>query len=473
MDGLANIIGLSMLVSIVAAGAAAVCGLPAGAVLALYRFPGRDAAVLAVHALLGLPPVVVGLALYLLLSRAGPLGGLGLLFTPGAMMLAQFLLALPIVTALSHRATLRLWSDYGDELVMAGASRLWAMPVLLAIGRADAVLAVLAGFGRALSEVGAILIVGGNIAGHTRTMTTAITLLTGQGQFTPALALGAVLITLSLLTSTLAFVLQRRRWFVLAGALLFVPVPGQAAETIVLASTTSVQDSGLLEHVLPLFTAETGIVVRVVAVGTGQALAIAARGDADLALVHDPAAEDEFLAAGFGHDRVRIAWNDFIVVGPAQDPAGVRGERDISAAFRHIAAAHAPFLSRGDQSGTHAMERRLWQRAGIKPSGDWYRDVGAGMGVTLNLAASMDAYTLTDRGTWLSHGAHDALPALVEGDPALLNRYSTIELTRAPQPVPAHRLAQWLQGPAGQAAIAAYRRNGQVLFHPAADPEPS
>ncbi len=207
---LAGIVALSLAVSLSAAAAAALAGLPLGAALAVFRFPGRAMLVVLINALLGLPPVVVGLALYLLLSRAGPLGGLRLLFTPLAMTLAQFVLALPIVAALSHRAMADLWRDYGDQLRADGVGRLGAIPHLLSIGRLSAVTAALAGFGRAISEVGAILIVGGNIAFFTRTATTAITLETSKGNFPLALALGAVLIVISVAVSLAAFAIEAR-----------------------------------------------------------------------------------------------------------------------------------------------------------------------------------------------------------------------------------------------------------------------
>ena len=207
---LLQIIGLSLTVSVAASAAAAALGLPLGAALAVYRFRGRGALILLANALLGLPPVVVGLALYLLLSRSGPFGWLGLLFTPGAMVAAQFLLALPIVTALSHRAMTGVWRDYGDDLLVSGASRLRALPHLLAIGRLEALTAALAGFGRSVSEVGAILVVGGNIAGYTRTMTTAIALETSKGNLAFALALGLVLIGISVVVSGCAFAVEAR-----------------------------------------------------------------------------------------------------------------------------------------------------------------------------------------------------------------------------------------------------------------------
>jgi tungstate transport system substrate-binding protein len=266
--------------------------------------------------------------------------------------------------------------------------------------------------------------------------------------------------------------------------LMLVPLfgqPGLAADaatppSIILASTTSVENSGLLAHILPIFTKETGITVHVLAQGTGQALATAARNDADLVLVHDPEAEQKFIAAGDGIDRRQIAWNDFIIVGPGSDPAHIAGRHDAVAALSAIAAARAPFVSRGDQSGTDALEHRLWRMAGIDPAkaggGAWYRDIGGGMGAALNAAAAMDAYTLSDRGTWLSFGNKGGLQVLVEGDPRLLNRYDVILLNPAHHQVPkqalARRFAQWLGSSEGQAAIGAYRVHGQQLFHPSA-----
>ena len=205
-----RVAGLSIAISLAATTGAALVGLPLGAVLAAYPFRGRGAVVLGANALLGLPPVVVGLALYLVLSRSGPLGGLGLLFTPGAMVAAQFLLALPIITALGHRASAVVWERYGKDFLALGLTRRQALPHLRRIGRAEALTAVLAGFGRTISEVGAILIVGGNIAGYTRTMTTAIMLETSQGHLAYALALGLVLVAISVAVSSAAFVLSAR-----------------------------------------------------------------------------------------------------------------------------------------------------------------------------------------------------------------------------------------------------------------------
>ena len=254
--------------------------------------------------------------------------------------------------------------------------------------------------------------------------------------------------------------------------------PCHAAEvqTIVLASTTSLQDSGLFNRILPLFTARTGIEVHVVAQGSGQALATAARGDADLVLVHDPDAEATFMAAGHGLSRTEIAWNDFIIVGPSSDPAHIAGGTSATEAFKAIAAAGSPFVSRGDKSGTDAEEKRLWRAAGITPSGDWYRDIGGGMGAALNAASAMGAYTLSDRGTWLSYGNKTGMKIVVEGDPRLLNRYDVILLNPLPHPQakqePSRAFANWLESAEGQAAIAGYTVNGQKLFHPESDPKP-
>jgi tungstate transport system substrate-binding protein len=260
------------------------------------------------------------------------------------------------------------------------------------------------------------------------------------------------------------------------GSAIFTGGPSRADETITLASTTSVENSGLLAHILPEFTKETGISVRVLAQGTGQALATAAHGDADLVLVHDPEAEQQFIAEGHGVDRRQIAWNDFIVVGPRSDPPHAAGGHDAVEAFRAIAAAGAPFVSRGDKSGTDALEKRLWRTAEIDPAktsgGSWYRDIGGGMGVALNAASAMDAYTLSDRGTWLSFGNKGDLAVLVEGDPKLLNRYDVILLDPQKHPQAkqqrARRFADWLASPEGQAAIGAYKVNGEQLFHPSA-----
>jgi tungstate transport system substrate-binding protein len=248
-----------------------------------------------------------------------------------------------------------------------------------------------------------------------------------------------------------------------------------AASAIVLASTTSVQDSGLLGRILPLFTQATGIEVRVVAQGTGQALETARRGDADLVLVHDPEAEQKFISEGFGIDRRQIAWNDFVIIGPANDPAHIKGGHDAVAALKAIAAAKAPFVSRGDKSGTNALELRFWKSTGIDPkevAGSWYRDIGGGMGQALNAASAMPAYTLSDRGTWLSFANKGPLVIAVEGDPNLINRYDVIQLNPEKHGKErldeARRLAEWLTSPEGQSAIGSYEIHGEQLFHPSA-----
>jgi tungstate transport system substrate-binding protein len=247
----------------------------------------------------------------------------------------------------------------------------------------------------------------------------------------------------------------------------------QTTASITLASTTSVENSGLLAQILPIFTKQTGITIHVLAQGTGQALQTAARDDADLVLVHDPEAEAKFIAAGDGIDRTQIAWNDFIIVGPKGDPAKILGSHDAIAAFRAIAAASAPFVSRGDKSGTDALEKRLWHAAGVDPAGAWYRDIGGGMGAALNTSAAIDAYTLSDRGTWLSFQNKRSLIIVVERDPRLINRYDVILLNPAKHTVPkqalAERFVRWLSSSEGQAAIGAYAVDGQQLFHPSAD----
>ena len=242
------------------------------------------------------------------------------------------------------------------------------------------------------------------------------------------------------------------------------------AETIVLASTTSVENSGLLAHILPEFTKATGIEVRVVAVGTGQALDKARRGDADLVLVHDPKAEDTFMAEGHGYTRREVAWNDFIIVGPRADPAHIAGGHDAVSAFKAIAAAEAPFVDRGDRSGTDALEHRLWRYAMIEPTGSWYHVIGSGMAEALKAASAMHAYTISDRGTWLSFRGKGDLKVMVEGDTYLINRYDVILLDPKRHPEAkidaAYRLADWFLSPAGQAAIGSYKVDGEQLFHP-------
>lgn len=250
--------------------------------------------------------------------------------------------------------------------------------------------------------------------------------------------------------------------------------------SITLASTTSTEQSGLFGHILPIFTRETGVAVRVVALGTGQALDVGRRGDADVVLVHDRAAEERFVAQGFGAPRRHVMFNDFVITGPAADPARIAVLGDTAAALRRIAAARAPFISRGDRSGTHAAELRLWQLAGIDPAtgrGQWYREVGQGMGPALNTAAAQGAYILADRGTWLSFRNRQDQRILIEGDPRLSNQYGVMLVNALRHPhvkaADGQRLIEWLVSAAGQAAIAGYRINGEQLFYPNADkPEP-
>ncbi len=248
------------------------------------------------------------------------------------------------------------------------------------------------------------------------------------------------------------------------------------AETIRVASTTSTEASGFFDYLLPRFTAATGIGVRVIAVGTGQAIRLARRGDADVLLVHHRPSEEAFVRAGYGLRRHSLMYNDFVIVGPASDPADVRGLKDAAAALRKIHRARAVFLSRGDDSGTHRRERSLWRASGIAPSerAGWYREIGAGMGRTLNTAAAMPAYTLVDRGTWLSFGNRGLLRLLVEGDVRLRNPYGVIAVNPEKHPhvmaEAARRFVAWLVSPAGQRAIGSFRIRGKVLFHPAARP---
>lgn len=250
--------------------------------------------------------------------------------------------------------------------------------------------------------------------------------------------------------------------------------PGAAGGAfIVLASTTSTRNSGLFDRILPLFEEETGIAVRVVAVGTGQAIRLARNGDADVLLVHHRASEEAFVAGGHGTARFDLMYNDFVLVGPASDPAGIAGMTDAAAALRTIADREAPFLSRGDDSGTHRRERTLWEAAGrdvAAASGTWYREAGQGMGATLNTASMMAAYTLTDRATWLKQREALDLRLLLAGDPRLRNQYGVIAVNPAMHPhvraAAAHRFVGWLLSPAGQAAIGAVTIDGERLFTP-------
>jgi tungstate transport system substrate-binding protein len=243
--------------------------------------------------------------------------------------------------------------------------------------------------------------------------------------------------------------------------------------SIVVASTTSTEQSGLFGFILPRFAARTGINVKVVAVGTGQALDIGRRGDADVVFVHDRPAEEKFMAAGFGVKRFDVMYNDFVVIGPRADPARISADPNVLDAFRRIAAARAPFISRGDRSGTHAAELRYWQDAGIDieaAKGKWYREIGQGMGPALNMAASASAYLLADRGTWLSFKNLGALAVLVEGDRRLFNQYGVMLVNPAKHPTvrvtEGQAFVDWLISPDGQGAIADYKIGGQQLFFP-------
>ncbi|HEY0354038.1 MAG TPA: substrate-binding domain-containing protein [Enterovirga sp.] len=248
---------------------------------------------------------------------------------------------------------------------------------------------------------------------------------------------------------------------------------GNAAERfITLASTTSTEQSGLFGHILAIFTQATGIDIRVVAVGTGQAIALGQRGDADALLVHDRPGEDKFVADGFGVDRRDVMYNDFVLVGPKADPAGIRGLRDAKAAMAKIASTQAIFASRGDDSGTNRMELRFWNALGIPvtPGVAWYRELGSGMGPTLNTASALGAYTLTDRATWANFKNRGDLEILVDGDPALFNPYGSILVNPARFPhvkaADARTWHEWLTSPAGAAAIASYKIGGEQLFFP-------
>ena len=242
---------------------------------------------------------------------------------------------------------------------------------------------------------------------------------------------------------------------------------------ITVASTTSTENSGLFGELLPQFHDDTGIEVRVVAVGTGQAIELARNGDADVLFVHHKPSEEQFVADGFGVERHEVMYNDFVIVGPASDPAGIKGSKDVVDSMAKIAEAQAPFASRGDDSGTHKAELALWQEAGVDvagASGSWYRETGSGMGPTLNTAAGMDAYALTDRGTWLSFQNPQNLEIVVEGDPRLFNQYGIILVNPEKHPHVKADLGQafvdWVLSDAGQQAIAEFKINGQQAFFP-------
>src|SRR5215210_7648025 len=275
----------------------------------------------------------------------------------------------------------------------------------------------------------------------------------------------------------------RQSLFVLAAAVIAVAVLPTAAldageNFIIVQSTTSTQNSGLFEHILPLFTKKTGIEVRVVAVGTGQALKNAENGDGDVVLVHSKPDEEKFVAERWGVKRYPVMYNDFIIVGPAADPAKIAGLKQAPEALKRIAEAKAPFASRADDSGTHKAELKLWEQAGVEPkasSGSWYLETGSGMGATLNTAVGKEAYVLTDRGTWLAFANKDDFKVLVEGDDKLFNQYGVILVNPAKHPNVKAREGQafidWLTGREGQAAIASYKIDGQQVFYPDASPQ--
>jgi tungstate transport system substrate-binding protein len=250
------------------------------------------------------------------------------------------------------------------------------------------------------------------------------------------------------------------------------------AETITMASTTSTEQSGLFAHLLPAFRQASGIDVKVVAVGTGQAIDMARRGDADVLFVHDTAAEEKFVAEGFAEKRYPVMYNDFVLIGPKGDPAGAKG-KDIAAALKKVAAANAPFVSRGDKSGTDAAERRLWAQTGLGDAGQplpnerkgaGYKECGCGMGPALNMAASSGAYVLADRGTWLSFKNRAELAVLVEGDKRLFNQYGVMVVSPSKFPqlntAGAQKFVDWVISPAGQSTIASYKIGGEQLFFP-------
>jgi len=245
--------------------------------------------------------------------------------------------------------------------------------------------------------------------------------------------------------------------------------------SIVVASTTSTQDSGLFGYLLPIFKAKTGIEVKVIAQGTGQALDTARRGDADVVFVHARSQEEKFLAEGFGVKRFDVMYNDFVLIGPNGDPAGIKGG-EIETALKTIQAKAAPFVSRGDKSGTHSAELALWRQAGIDitaSKGSWYREIGQGMGAALNTAGAMNAYVLSDRGTWISFKNRGDLEIVVEGDKRLFNQYGVMLVNPEKFPSVKNELGQtfvdWLVSPEGQAVIAGYKIDGQQLFFPDAE----
>ncbi|CAH2400722.1 Tungstate-binding protein TupA [Mesorhizobium ventifaucium] len=272
-------------------------------------------------------------------------------------------------------------------------------------------------------------------------------------------------------------VLNRRLFTAIALILTFLASSGALAsaqeQSIVVASTTSTRDSGLFDHILPLFTTKSGIEVRVVAQGTGQALDAGRRGDADVVFVHARAQEEEFVQQGFGVRRFDVMYNDFVLIGPRSDPAGIKGSPDIAVALTSIQSKKAAFVSRGDKSGTHFAELGLWKAAGVDIAavrGPWYKEIGQGMGAALNTASAMDAYVLSDRATWLAFKNRGGLEIVVEGDKRLFNQYGVMLVNPARHPSvkaePGQRFIDWLISPEGQQAIGEYNIDGQQLFFP-------
>lgn len=263
---------------------------------------------------------------------------------------------------------------------------------------------------------------------------------------------------------------MKRLWHTIALALVAMTGVSTQAQSIVVASTTSTEQSGLFGHVLPAFKQATGIDVKVVALGTGQAIDMARRGDADVLFVHDKLAEEKFVADGFAARRLEVMYNDFVLIGPKVDPAGTKGS-DIVVALKKLAASNNGFVSRGDKSGTHAAELRFWKMTDTDSNkGSGYRECGCGMGPALNIAASAGAYVLADRGTWLNFKNRADLAVLVEGDKRLFNQYGVMLVSAAKHPhvktADGQRFVDWVTGPAGQAAIAGYKISGEQLFFP-------
>ena len=269
--------------------------------------------------------------------------------------------------------------------------------------------------------------------------------------------------------------LKRRRFVAIQvlAATLMASAALAADKSIIVQSTTSTQNSGLFDYLLPIFTAKTGITVNVVAVGTGQAIKNAMNGDGDVLLVHAKPDEEKFVADGYGVERFDVMYNDFIIVGPAGDPAGIIGSKDAPAALKKIAQAQATFASRGDDSGTHKKELELWKDAGVDvgaASGTWYRETGSGMGATLNTAVGMGAYALTDRGTWISYKNKGDYKIVVEGDPTLFNQYGVILVSPKKHPrvkaTEGQAFIDWILSDEGQQAIASFKIDGLQLFFP-------